>query len=327
MAKQAYSIHLMQVARNRKPEYPFDMGNLDGTNLDFLTLFHGFLMDVQGTPLVNRRSNLYLTVESVEPKGRTIAFTADQGRFGTEGKLVDVQSGSMTKTISENESAVTTTRNLVVASDGGPFALLLGERYGNHSSVGTVLSTFYRAFVHRFREQGFVFRGEGYVDQEAWDAYLQEAEMKTIQVNKYEASSDIADGFIRRSIGKIVCEVRPKRGEGSFTRKVRDQLLGGELKAHSIIGIEEDPSDEVELTLNDGRQQKRLLIGKSKVPVLLYPLTEGDEERLSDQQVLDTMLAKVSDLQTRVGMNLPATWKTEEWTLDQLDVKMAAYRE
>ncbi|WP_143219239.1 hypothetical protein [Actinokineospora bangkokensis] len=305
------------------------MSNLDGSEIDFITLFYGFLKDVKKTPLVTSGSNLYLTIENLKASGRTIYFSADQGRFGTEGKLVDIKSGSTTKEISESESAVTTTKNLLVASENGPYALLIGERYGSHSSAGTVLSTFYRAFVEKFRDSGknFVFKNEGYIDKEAWSSYLKNADMKSVQVNKYEASSDIADGTIRSSIGKIVCQMRPRRGLGHFGRNLRDQLITGDVNAHSIIGIKEDPGDEVEVVLSDGIQQRRLLLGAKNVPVLLHSLAADDADRLSSDDVLDAMLTKVSDLRSKVGLKLPDDWKKKAWTRQQLNVKMAAYRD
>ncbi|MCG8914823.1 hypothetical protein L6E12_03325 [Actinokineospora sp. PR83] len=326
MARSAFSIYQLWVAPTRKPDDPVNMSNIDGNGTDFLSLFNAFLTDIKARPLVKPKYSLYLDVQYLASAGRMIEMEIEHGRYGLEGKVVDVKSGSTTKNIGIDESTVTNTRSLIVTSENAPHALFMGEKYGSQTSATKLLSAFKRSFSDRFHADHLVFHYNSLMDETAWQKYLETAQMQSIEVHKTQTSSDIADGIVRNSIGRIVCTVKPRRGEGSFARTLRDRILNGDLKAQTIIGVASHDDDEVEIVLDNGTQQRRLIIGSADVPVLFYPLSDDGQPRPLNGDVFKEMRSKVLEIAPIIGMSLPSDWDSRPWTRQQRSVKLAANR-
>ncbi|MBW4716210.1 hypothetical protein [Saccharothrix obliqua] len=327
MAKHAYVAYKLTVTKARQADTLLNLGDLEATGIDFLALFHGFLSDVQAKPIKDERFGRYLDIESISPRGRCIRFITQYGRYGTTGRLIDTTTGDTTHDYDEDESAVSPTRNLLASPESGDSAVFLAERYGGRGAASMILGQFKRAFKQRFEDDNLIFNYEGLLDQAAWDKYVQNADMTAIEVTRHGASSDFADGSVAKAVGKIVCAVKPRWGERRFPRTVRDRVLSSEVKAQEVIGLKAQDDDEVELVLNDGVQQKRLLVGQPGVPVLVYPVADDNADRPTDDEVYAAMRQKVSELRTSIGLKLPYAWEAGEWGRQQLGVALAAVRD
>jgi hypothetical protein len=134
-------------------------------------------------------------------------------------------------------------------------------------------------------------------------------------------------GTVAKSVGKIVCAMKPRWGEKRFARFIRDRVINRDIKAQELIGLKVEDTDEVELVLNDGTQQRRLVVGQTDVPILVYPIADDRDERPADVEVFEAMKAKVSDLRSTLSLQLPYGWETGTWGNDQLAVALAAVRD
>jgi hypothetical protein len=182
MAKHAYVAYKLYVTKYRQPDDLLNVGNFDSKGSDLLTLFHAFLRDVSTEPLRDDRRERYLSISYAKAKGRTVRFKTEFGRFGVSGTLIDTTSGDTTHSYHEDESPVVETRNLLASPQDGDWAILLAERYGGRGSVTAVLGEFKRAFQHRFQEDGLILKYDGLMDPDAWDKYVDEADMTELKV-------------------------------------------------------------------------------------------------------------------------------------------------
>ncbi|GAB3452833.1 hypothetical protein [Actinophytocola sediminis] len=327
MAKHAYVAYKLYITRFRQPDELLNVGNFDSQGSDLLTLFHAFLNDITVEPLRDGRRERYLSISYLNPRGRTVRFKTEYGRFGISGSLIDTTSGDTTHSYHEDESAVVETRNLLTSPTSGNWAILLAERYGGRGSVTMVLSEFKKAFQQRFNSDNFLFKYDGLMDLAAWEKYVDNADMTELKIKRWSPASDIADPVIAESVGHVVSHVKPRRSQKRFPRTVFQKLVTQEISAQSIVGIPPREGDEVELVLNDGIQQRSIILGEVETPILAYILSDDQNDRPSDGIVHDAMLAKVADAKRTLGLTLTHDWKDGDWGDDMLSVKMEAIRE
>lgn len=327
MSKHSFVAYKLTVAKARKPDAPFNLGNMNDSGVDFLSLFHGLLSDIQGKPIDDQKYERYLSVEELHPAGRSVGFICESGRYGASGRLVNVKSGIKTKDIDEDESPVVVTRNFLACPESGHWAVLCAERYGGRTAGRMILTTFARAFREKFSSDEYVFKFEGLMDPPAWAAYLQNANMTAIEVSRYGASSDLSDGVVGSTIGRVSCVVKPKRGLKMFSRDTRDGILGKKIQAHDIIGLQYHEGDDTEIVLDDGTQQRRILIDQTEPPVLMYPISDDTQPRPDDIAAFAAMQSKVVDLRRTLGLHLPDGWESGTWSNARLNVALAAIRD
>ncbi len=326
MAKHAYVAYRITVTKLRDKD-ELNVGNFDGRGSDLLTLFHAFLSDIASEPLQEKKYDRLLMISSLDPRGRTVHLKAKYGRFGLSGTLVNATSGEITYSYDEDESPVSETRNMLACPKNGKWAVFLAERYGGRGAASMLIGQFKRAFRSRFGSDGFIVRFEGLMDPDAWAKYVNEADMKELQIKRWGPSPDIADDLTAKSVGRIVSHVKPHRGQKSFPRAFREKITRGEIRAQEIIGIPVKDDDEVEMVLDDGQQQRSLILGETEIPILAYLLAEDTDERPADDEVRHAMLEKVSDLKARLQLALPSDWSEGEWGHKELSVKLDPVRD
>ncbi|USX51231.1 hypothetical protein [Lentzea sp. HUAS12] len=327
MAKHAYVAYLVSVHQANKPDDKYKLDNVAGKGVDLLPLVHGFLVDIAAQHVVDNRYERILATRGIDPSGRTVSFLAAYGRFGTTGELVNALDGETTHSFDEDESPVSITRNMFVMPDRSNFGLFLAERYGGRGAASMVMSQLRAAFKNHFASDNVTLRVEALLDHGAWRDYLDRADVLSVNVNRYEVSSDIADPVISKNVGKASFSVRPKRGQKKFARAVKDALINGELRAHELFGIPVRDLDETTLDLYDGNQQRRLLLGSEDPVSLVYPLADDSaEERPSDDVVYASMRQRVEILKSSLGFELGSNWSNSPWSREELGAKMVVPR-
>ncbi|PWV81878.1 hypothetical protein SAMN05421630_106111 [Prauserella marina] len=190
-----------------------------------------------------------------------------------------------------------------------------------------VLSQFKRAFRRRFDSADLLVKHEGLMDSDAWEKFIESAEMTALEIKRFGLSSDRSHPMAEKTVGKIVTQVKPNWGEKKFPRRLRDAIIDGDVRAQELVGMPALDADEVEAVLEDGNQQRRLLIGQAAVPILAYPIAEDRDERPADAQVYAAMEEKVSEVNGKLGLKLPYDWKAGQWSDEALSVKLDAIRD
>ncbi|MEV8611947.1 hypothetical protein AB0383_29130 [Amycolatopsis sp. NPDC051373] len=327
MAKHAYVAYRLTVTKLRKPDEPLKLGNFDGRQTDILELFNGFLNGLKKNALRREKLNQYISILRIDPKGRAIEFDAYYGRYGSSGSIIDTTSGQTTHQYDEEESPVQMTRNLIASPKDGTWAIFLAERYSGRGAATALIREFKQAFRSRFEQDKLIVNFDGLVDSDAWAQYVDKADMKEMKIKRFGPSSDIADPLVTKSVGRVTSIIQPRRGQGSFPRSLREKLVSREITAQEIIGIPVADGDEVELALDDGRQQRSILLGEAEHPILSYVLAEDDDERPTNAQVRAQMVAKVSEAKSKLGLTLAHDWEDGQWSGEALEVKLEVERD
>ncbi|MFG1646978.1 hypothetical protein ACGFMK_42440 [Amycolatopsis sp. NPDC049252] len=327
MSKYAYVAYRVTVSKSGQPDDPLDVGNFDGKGADLVAYFHGFLRCIGEEFIRRQKYDQYLAVPELVPRGRRVEFVTEYGRYGLQGTLVDTISGEKTHSYDEDESPVVETRNMFVSPAEGRWAIFLAERYGGRGAASLILSEFKRAFRQCFENEELIVKYDGLLDPAAWAEYVEKADMTEMQVKRFGPSPDFADPVAAKSVGRVVSRVRPMRGQKGFGRAFRDKIISREIRAQDIIGIPVIDGDEVELKLNDGEQQRSVILGEEANPVLAYFLVGDKEERPSDGAVYAAMRKKVIDAKANLGLTLPQQWKDGTWDDSLLSVKLEPIRD
>lgn len=291
MAKSAFTAALISVYPFGAPEDLTKLSNIYGTGQDLLCLLHGLMQDVNAKHVLEESTNRVLLTQDIEPAGRTVRFTSKSGRYGTGGEIVDVESGETTHDFNEGESAITPTRNLFIVPENSNFGFFLAERYGGRGSYTAIRILMQKAFKQHFGNSKLNLRVEGLLNGKAWNEYVERANMKKLTVNQYRSHPNVARGVDVSSVGKVSTIMKPRRGLGKFDPAIKEGLISGKIQPDALLGIPHFAAKDVDvsLELDDGNQQRRLLLGSEEPANLLYMITGAEQGRPDNALVYGAM--------------------------------------
>lgn len=325
MSRHAFAAYGLHVSPRYRPDERLPLDDIGGKRVGLLSLIHGLLRDLKDEPLREDKSEDYLYIDEVEPLGARIHFNAEYGKFGLEGGIRHTRSHETTHTYGADESAIVPIRNMVLCLARSKTAVFFTERYGNRGVGSIFLRQLEAAFRAKFSD--LILHSESFIDNEQWRVFRERSKLTSVKVVRYKISHDLADGIDPEVIGKIVYEAKPRWGIEGLGNRMKNGLLGGELKAHGLLGLSEEDSDETRLTLSDGDQERQVVLGKENLPALVYAVDHDGKERAKDSVVYSEMHSVVPVLTKQLGLELPGDWDSAEWRKDQLTVKMGAVRE
>ncbi|WP_428963938.1 hypothetical protein [Micromonospora fluostatini] len=327
MAKHAFAVYGLKVAPRMHPENKVDVANIDGNGLSVAHLARGFLASIRDSPFTDDRYQQYFSVNDISPAGQQVRFTAGYGGYGQEGEMINVKNHETTHKFARDESATVLSRNMLVVPDKGDTALYFAERYGGRGSASFFLRQMKAAFRRRMLNEQLILHHESLIDHQAWSEYLQRAKLTGVQVVRYGISSDIAEGVSADVVGRLRYEVKPRRGAAGLGQRLKDLLLSKEVKAQQILGLSAElEKDETRLDLDDGNQQRQLIIGREEPPALAYLIPYKGDGRPTDDVVFGAMERVVPVLMQQLGMEISSNWNKGAWSADQLNVRMGAVR-
>ncbi|MFF5054012.1 hypothetical protein ACFY1S_12605 [Micromonospora sp. NPDC000663] len=326
MSRHAFAAYGLYVARRYRPDERLPLDDIGGTGHNLLALIHGLLNDLEKEPYRNDDAEEYYAVKSIDPAGRQIAFVADYGRFGLTGDIRHTRHHGTTHTYSRDESAVVSTRNMIVWAPQSTTAMFLTERYGNRGSGGFFLRQLELAFRENFNGQ-LLLHTESLIDFERWQEYRDNAKLTNIKVVRFGGTHDIGNGVDPDLIGKLVFEAKPRWGSEGFGSSMKSGLLEGTVSAQTIFGLGVHARDETRLTLDDGTQERTVIVGRENLPALIHPIEYDGDGRADDHIVYASMKEAAPTLAAGLGRELLGDWDTEEWPKAHLLAKMGAIRE
>jgi hypothetical protein len=328
MATHAFVAYRLTVAPFGHPRELVDLSNIDGRGADLRDLAHGFLKNIRGAAFIDEDNKNYLTVEGTHPSGRTIRFAGRYGRYGQQGdNIIDVDSGRSIHELGDKDAYTTRVRNMIVVPSDSKSGFFLAERYGGRGLASMFLRQFMLAFRQRFESDKYILHSEGLTNGEAWQEFLEEADLARVRVIRYRVPSDIADNVEGRDVYTLSYSATPGRGQKFFPRPVRDGLLNGTTKPQTILGLSPDTEiDETRLEMVGAEWQKDFALEQERTPILIYPLGDDNDPRPADTEVYQQMEEAVAGLCPSLGVDLPSGWQQGAWTRDSLAVPLEAVR-
>jgi hypothetical protein len=328
MATHAFVAYRLTVAPLRHPRELVDLSNIDGRGADLRDLAHGFLTDIRRAAFIDEEPKHYLTIENINPSGRTIRFAGRYGRYGQRGdNIIDVDSGQSIHELGDKDAYTTRLRNMIVVPSGDETGFFLAERYGGRGLASMFLRQFGLAFRQRFESDEYILHSEGLTNGEAWQEFLEEAELARVRVIRYRVPTDIADDVEGLHVYNLSYSATPTRGQRFFPRSVRDGLLNGTTKPQTILGLDLDMEfNETRLEMVGAEWQKDFALEQERTPILIYPLCDDNDPRPTDTEVYEQMAEAVTELCPSLGVELAPGWQQGAWTRDALAVPLEAVR-
>jgi hypothetical protein len=309
MAKHAFAAYKITIAEHGKPKQTQRVGDLDHQGLDILELVHDAVKDLDGNPTRDDDSQNYLAVESRTPDGhspqaRELRLRLNYGTYGTPGAIQDVHDPTNRRTHSHTEAAITHFRNLLVAHPSDPFLILMSERYRGRGAT-TMFTQHLRDFVNpRLRHLGLhMSRPEGIADSAAFQRFLQRARLAELEIVDLRPNSDLFSDANNTPMARITHTAKPVGKERWLPDPLRDKVLKHPMSTNKLFGLREvEPGTpehrEVRVTLNDGKQQRKVVLSEEeKATPLVYLLAEDTAQvRPSDTDVYAQMRATCDEI-------------------------------
>jgi hypothetical protein len=326
MATHAFAAYRLTVAPPGRPNDLVDLTNIDGCQTDLARLAYGFLADVKAAPFMDEDRKQYLAVTHIEPKGQTVRFEGQYGPYGQSGSnIIDIETNKSIHELGDKEAFTTRVRNMVVVPAHSKTGFFLAERYGGRGLASTFLREFARAFRTRYKD--YRLHAEGLTNGQAWQEFLEAADLVQVRVIRHRVSSDLADNSTGKHLYDLSYAARPVRGQKYFPRFVRDGLIGGSIKPQTILGLNPDMEvDETRLEMHGPEWQKDFVLGPDQIPVLIYPLARDDEPRPRAVQVYQRMEEVVTEFCPNLGVDLIPGWQKGGWPAETLAVTLEAIR-
>ncbi len=268
----------------------------------------------------------YLTITSITPSGRTIRFEGKYGPYGQSGNnIIDVESSKSIHELGDKDAYTTRVRNMIVVPSNSSVGFFLAERYAGRGLASIFLREFGRAFRAKFSAEKYLLRWEGLTNGQAWQAFLEDAQLAQVRVIRHAVPRDIADEPSAKNLYNLSFSAKPIRGQRFFPRSIRDGLINGTIKPHTILGLSPDMEfDETRLQMQGSAWQRDFALDQQS-PVLIYPVGD-DENRPSDDEIYGRMEEVVTELCPTLGVDLAAGWQQGAWSPEALAVALEVIR-
>lgn len=240
-------------------------------------LWLAYLREVERDGGVQTRER-YFTVETVEDAQGDALCELDYGRFGSDKRVRDVGTGSMTGKVSKNEVASEALRLLCHVPRQGTTSYIAHEQVGISSVVG-ILSQHFKSWF-QWQCRGFHVELAYVEDADAWNEFLDGAALRELT---FVASKPAVGNRAGRPT-KEIYEVRPD-GRGAVLPKSWLERLRGEgrLPANEVLSVQVDESDisETRVVVEKDKRRRTISIG-SDWPRFTWEIEPGSNTRPSD---------------------------------------------
>lgn len=291
MPKRTMTISRLWIHEFRKPSNVLDLPILpDGR--DLLDAFETHANAAKVSSLVRQRNETYAVVTEVARDDRVLTITFRSGRFGEDGEITDVKTGTSRGAFTKNDATTVVTHGVLLVPKAGTSALAFTERSGGFGGMSHLVETFNEKFDtsnedHRMKRNTVVQS----------DAWLERAELMRVSGTIRKHKSDIATEGKDEVLGTLKHVVVPEGKEKYFPRRVRDRLMQNKISRNKFLAFDESDSvDEIDITLGDGDQEKTFEIDDEKTPTLRLVLTGSGDAPLSAPAVTKRALSEAPDI-------------------------------
>lgn len=252
--------------------------NFGADNHDLRVLWHAYLEEVQLKGGVQTRER-YFTVERVGQRDSSETMCElDYGRFGSNRRVRDVNSGSLTGNVAHDEVASEALRLVLHVPQTGTASYIAHEQVGISSVVGVLAADFKKWFHWQCR--GFHLEMDYVEDADAWNEFLDGATLRELTF----VAKKPAEGNRAGRPTKEVYEVRPDGRGAVLPRTWLDRLRGeGRLPANEVLSVQVDESDisETRVVVEKDKRRRTISIG-SDWPRFTWEIEPNSNTRPTD---------------------------------------------
>lgn len=279
MAKFSYVIFLVSVGVRGRPHHPVPVDNVDGNGMDLFAAIKSELEKKRGVVVEDDRAERAHRVERFSMDGRTILIEGKVGPYGSFGTSVDLDTGDE-RDFSDRTANMLPLRAMVAVPDEGYEALLICERAGASMFRNPIEKSIFRQINS---DLSITIKTQAYVDAEAWDRFLDEADIRQVtavyrsrrledigpQRGRAQDLKIVAGGMVARRLGRRLSTLITylARRDTPVTYSLDDYP---ELRPGDRDNYEQD---HLEVQVADGNEQRTIVVRQAELPQFHYPLT------------------------------------------------------
>jgi hypothetical protein len=307
--------HLWATTRYRTEDRR-DLTALPGGG-DLLHLARALFAVLPKDDLVDHDKERYVSIEAVQPLGRTLLLELQAGAFGAAGQTRNVNTHATEHEFNAAGAATARLRALLVVPQRSRSALLFIEHAGLGAGGGALIKPLLRFLRHRHRE--LTFHTETVVENSAW---LEGARLNEVTGVVYGHSPNLEDRIqgLPLAIGRIDHTIRPTRG-GFLPRPLYDRLAESKINRADLFGIREDEEvSDVFVTMTNHGRRKTFALGSQGYPAVRYLLSDTGETEPATERFRAFCLDLAPDLFEAVGADWEHASSYGEWPPEVLGV-------
>jgi len=254
-----YSLGLMEVrvVHNQSAE-DMHVSNFNSSD-DLLNVWARYLETARSHHGVKGKERYFIPDTVVTQAGvRHVNSEIDYGRYGVSRRVIDTSSGSTTGNVAPDETASDTLRTSLAVPQNGKIALLAHEVAGTATLGGVLSHDVKRWFQQNY--PGYRLSIDYLEDSDAWEEFLDGAELRQITFSAWRASQDNRAGVPT----KEEYDVRPGVRGQVLPREWLARLRGGRLPPSAVLNvpIEESDIDETTVVVSKDGRRRTIKIGQ-----------------------------------------------------------------
>ena len=275
--------------------------NLDGA--DLLDVFHDWVTAIPEKDQAFGKQQTYVSVAKTTRVGARIELIDLRvGSYGEPGEVRDVKTGEIVHEITDDEAPVGSNRALMFVPEVGECAYFLAEESSRGSAGGRIMSMFKHHFSQTMDTVPMAIRKA--VEAENWLAL---ANLTEVEVRTTGKSVDMADGPDVR-VGRVSYFARPERGMKWFPRSLLGKLSRQDVLKQVVSVQDLDPDHEIYVTMEQGGQSKKFLLGEGSGPAIRELLSAAGDPPLTDDELIKRCTERVAGLLERQGSEWNPIW-------------------
>lgn len=282
-----FCMYEIGIRRSHKKESHQVLSQFNSRAHDFADVIHKFLDTEVGTKgMTLKKGEHYIRLMKSEKDERIIWATVESGRFGNTGKVVDVATGDDTYDMRSEDAPTYPVRQCFIIPRSGSSAIWATEVIGNSSAITSLWTPFYDWFRERYANERLTIERSPLQNTDAWNAFLEAAQLQEIKFLAYVEDSDGAVGVKRQ-------EFSAKSGRGMrLPKEWITRAYARELPPSTVFHVQGLPEpDEVHLEIEREGKSRTVVVGQ-EFPRFLYPLESHDGSRPDDSIFRNEVLSE-----------------------------------
>lgn len=250
-----------------------------------------------GVAIRERFMTVVGTSQSSFQRARIAEF--DYGRYGSHRRVHDVSTGRKTGDVRSGEAASDSIRVAMAVPINATFALIAHEIVAR-ATIGTLFSNSFEKWFQE-RNGGFSIKFDYLEDADAWQEYLDGADLKSLSFAVYRTPPGDRTAPPRRE----VYEVDPGyRGE-VLPHSWLDRIRSRSLNPGDVMNVPVDPQDVEEIkVVVDRHGQRRTLVLESSWPRFTWEIDPGSIRRPTDTRFREFAFEILTDRVAKRGSSL-----------------------
>ncbi len=293
-----FCLYEVSVRQFRRKESRRHIAEFNSRRHDLFQVLQHFTLDELGTKGISLpKGEHYIRLQDIDIEHRTLWLTVETGRFGSSGKVVATATGDDAYNIVPTDAPTYPLRQCFVIPRAGECAIWATEVIGHSTAITSLWTPFSDWFKEEYDSDRLVVDRMSLQSTDAWNAFMDEAELREIAFLVRVQDSDPA-------VGVRTHEFSAKSGRGRrLPKEWIQRAYARELPPSEVFTITSLPDpDEVHLNIVSEGKERTIVVGQ-QFPRFMYQIDTPDNQRPDDQTFRREVLSEVGASLDMMGVN------------------------